>query len=83
MTGLYSGLRGRAICIDLRRADRKSVSLDRPEIGRDVQDTRHGNGHHAGDPDQGPYVAQPRTQSMKHVVEHIALEATVDFPSIA
>ena len=82
MTGLRSGLRGRTIGVGLCRADRKAVSLDRPEVSRDVNDARHGNGNHAGDPDQGPEVTQPCAEVMEHVVEHAALEAITDFPSM-
>lgn len=82
MTGFDSGIRSRTISIGLRRADRKSVGLDRPEIGRDMQDTCHGNGDHAGHPDQEPEVTKSRTDSMEHVVDHTALEATAKFSSM-
>ena len=82
MTGFDSGTRSRAIGIGLRRADQKTVGLDRLEIGRDMHNTRHGNSNHAGNPDQGPEMAQLRTQSIKHIVKHAALEATVEFPSM-
>lgn len=82
MTDFNSGIRGRMVRIGQSWANRKSVGLDRPEIGRDMQDARHGNGHHAGNPDQGPEVAKSRTERMKHVVEHAVLEATAKFSSM-
>ncbi len=68
MTGFESGIRSQPISIGLRRTDGESVGLDRPEIGRDMQDARHGNGDHAGHPNQEPEVAQLRADSMEHVV---------------
>lgn len=82
MAGFDRGIRRRTIGIGLCRADCRIIGLDRPEIGRDMQDARHGNGDHAGDPDQGPEVAQTCTDSVEHVVEHAALEAIVDLPSM-
>lgn len=82
MTAFESGIRSRTIGIGLRRADRECVGLDRPEIGRDMQDARHGNGDHAGHPDQEPEVAQLRADSMEHVVEHAPLEATAKLSSM-
>lgn len=52
MAGFSSGIRRRTVGIGLCRADGKIIDLDRPKICRDMQDTRHGNGNHAGDPDQ-------------------------------
>jgi len=82
MAGFDGGIRSRTIGIGLRRADRESVGRYRRKIRRDMQDTRHGDGDDAGDPDQGPDVAQTCAHSMNHVEEHAALEAIVDLPSM-
>jgi hypothetical protein len=82
MTGFDSGIRTRTISVGLRRANHERVGLDRPEIAHNMQNARHGNGHHTGNPDQGPKVANSRKDSMEHDVEHAALKVNVEFSSM-